>query len=1054
MKKVALLAVVFLVSIGTFLLVNNYTRQNNPSELRDTHANFIKNHPFSETFMLSKAERKALGIPPNAYYEQEYLLEMNPRTGRTEPEKLYALQKELQNGAYQKNVPGTFDNSWEERGPRNVPGRTRAMMFDPNDATNKRVIAGGVSGGLWKIDDIENVSASWQQIGIPDNLAVSSITYDENNTQNMFIGTGESYVSGGVNGDGIWRSTDGGATWEHVFGGHDGNSYLNGDATLTVNSPGSIADEYPGIKATFGPQTTSTITSNVVLADDGSANPTFACNPLINGAAINGNIAVIQRGECAFVDKVMNAQNAGAIAVIVVNSFAGPPIAMGGTGTPTIPSMMISRDDGDLIINELGSGDVNVSFDFDNDNEPTGTIVPGSFHINDIRTRDNGGSTEIYAAVSDTYYSLGTTGSTMGAGTFGLYKSTDNGDTWNKLILPQTTAGNDYMPNDIEITTDNKIWISTMHSTSYGDGGGAILSSSDGVNFSLEHTIAGGDRTELAVSSTDPNKIYVLVETSLVAIYKTTDAFATAPSVLSKPVDAGASIPANDFTRGQAFYDLMIAVDPNDDEILYVGGIDAFRSSNGGSSWSQMSKWTSGNGQPANVPLVHADQHELVFHPTDSDKGIMATDGGVFYASSFASAVGNNSAIGTRKWDYNTTQFYKAGIGQSLTNERLLAGAQDNGTLFKVNAASGTNSFTEIYGGDGGFCFIDKDEQYMVTSYVYNTFNRHSINGAYQASLISDQNSGSFINMADLDDNLEILYTDGTINSPLSEQIARVKNVTGTPIITYLTDPLLLGRPTALKVSPYTTTSSKLFVGTTRGNLFRLDNADTSPQWTKITGEDFFGSVSSINFGATEDEILVTFHNYGVDSIWFTEDGGVTWLNKEGNFPDIPVKDIMMNPLLNDEVIIATDLGVWFSANFDDTTPNWEQSQNGMQNVKVTSFDLRTADNKVAASTYGRGLFTGYFTAIPASTNESNELSNAISVYPTLVTEGSISVSSSQNFDATGITIFNVQGKQVFYDKMDLSQDEKTLSINLKSGIYFMNFSSNGLTTSKKIIVQ
>jgi len=82
-------------------------------------------------------------------------------------------------------------NEWVERGPNNVGGRTRMVMYDPNDATHKRVFAGGVSGGLWVNDDITDVNSSWTQVGIDDNLSVTCMAVDPNNSQIMYIGTGE-----------------------------------------------------------------------------------------------------------------------------------------------------------------------------------------------------------------------------------------------------------------------------------------------------------------------------------------------------------------------------------------------------------------------------------------------------------------------------------------------------------------------------------------------------------------------------------------------------------------------------------------------------------------------------------------------------------------------------------------------------------------------------------------------------------------------------------------------------------------------------------------------
>ena len=76
--------------------------------------------------------------------------------------------------------------------------------------------------------------------------------------------------------------------------------------------------------------------------------------------------------------------------------------------------------------------------------------------------------------------------------------------------------------------------------------------------------------------------------------------------------------------------------------------------------------------------------------------------------------------------------------------------------------------------------------------------------------------------------------------------------------------------------------------------------------------------------------------------------------------PDLPVRTILQNPLISNEVIIGTDLGVWFTKNFSDASPNWSQAYNGMSNVRITDLDLRD-DFKVFAGTYGRGIFSSKF---------------------------------------------------------------------------------------------
>jgi hypothetical protein len=128
---------------------------------------------------------------------------------------------------------------------------------------------------------------------------------------------------------------------------------------LNISSPASVAGVYTTGTAQFGPAVTATpITGQLQLVNDGSANPSLGC---VASAAnsLTGKIAVVDRGECAFTVKVKNAQDAGAIGVIIVNNVAGNPINMSGTDASiTIPSVMISLADGNSIKNAMQNGAV------------------------------------------------------------------------------------------------------------------------------------------------------------------------------------------------------------------------------------------------------------------------------------------------------------------------------------------------------------------------------------------------------------------------------------------------------------------------------------------------------------------------------------------------------------------------------------------------------------------------------------------------------------------------------------------------------------------------
>lgn len=131
-----------------------------------------------------------------------------------------------------------------------------------------------------------------------------------------------------------------------------------GTQTLTVNSPTGLAGNYPAIEATFGPGLPVTpITADFAIFNDATPDTYDACSAATNAGALSGKIVIIRRGTCNFVTKVTEAQNAGALAVIMVNNVAGAPFAMGGTGPGiTIPSVMVSNIDGEAFIAALEGG--------------------------------------------------------------------------------------------------------------------------------------------------------------------------------------------------------------------------------------------------------------------------------------------------------------------------------------------------------------------------------------------------------------------------------------------------------------------------------------------------------------------------------------------------------------------------------------------------------------------------------------------------------------------------------------------------------------------------
>ena len=841
--------------------------------LKDKHAYFLNNSPYKNTKNLSRKDRKALGIPPNAYNERFFELTMNPSLGYPTVSKKFELQNRLSNERNRninpdKNrrvqdlssrTPGADNiNPWISVGPNDVGGRTRGALFDLNDNEKDRVIAGGVSGGLWVNEDIDaNGTSLWTEVtGVPGNLAISVIVQDPNHTNVMYAGTGESYTGADAFGNGVYKSTDYGQNWTLVLG--------NASRTATTTS-------------------------------------------------------------------------------------------------------------------------INASSQF----------VEGYFYINDLQIWDptpsdtSNNDEYIFALFGQGVDTTGEIREFFDLSINGLYLSTDGGSAWSKIALPTNNSGKDYDLNDIEVDpNNNKLWISSNYSR-WGYGGGNFYWSSDGANFTKitpsypSHPNTNIFRVEFAASATTSDTFYVLLSTifnfnSEAEIYKTVDGFSTLTK-LNEPNDADTDIPSTDFTRGQSSYNLEIEVDPNNEDIVYVGGIDLFRSVDGGTNWSQISKWSNNNNLAAlPVSKVHADQHGIYFKPGDSDKGMVVNDGGVYYVSSLSSAA-TSDVFTAQESGFVTSQFYK--VAQSphdYATDMILGGTQDNGTLLLQNSDfSGLTSSTEFTSGDGGFSYIDQvDTKYRISNYVYNDAvylsslnNTTFSNGQTYIYLSSsndgdssDDSEGDFINPGALDSNQDILYVNGSKSG--SNKIRCFYDLdTNAPDDYYITG--LPSEPSAFHVSTHTTTSTTLLVGTDDGKILLLTDADNiNLASTQIA--DFIGSVSNLKFGTDENEIYASLYNYGVNNIYFSNDRGVSWTAKDGDLPDLPVLAIQPNPFNSEEVILGTDLGVWMTTNFSNNSPTWVQSNNGMTDVRVNDFEVTGtsfANNRIVASTYGRGIFVGRFTS-------------------------------------------------------------------------------------------
>jgi hypothetical protein len=561
--------------------------------------------------------------------------------------------------------------------------------------------------------------------------------------------------------------------------------------------------------------------------------------------------------------------------------------------------------------------------------------------VNDIVVRNESGVAVVYVAAGDKYYQ-----GVWHNGTEGLLRSTNDGATFT----PVWSGEHPNQPSDLEIDANNNIWAGTRNN-SWGSGGGQILKSSDGTTWSTVYTTDDANRMELACAPSDANVVYAVGsggsgDNDIGVFVKSTDGGTTWP-----PVTIPLNTSGKHFTRGQAWYDLILAVDPNDENTLYAGGIDLHKSIDSGNTWNQISHWYGG----FELDYVHADQHSFAFRPGNPNTVVFGNDGGLHMTTD----AGDHFTA--KNSGYNVTQFYSCALHPNAGEYYFLAGSQDNGT--QQFDSAGIDSTKEVTGGDGAFCFIDQmDPALQITSYIFNNYYLSSDGFQTYTSLSSeDDNTGRFINPADYDDNSNILYSASGEDS--------LKRTFGIDNADYIEINSNSVKASHIRVSQFT--DNTIFIGTGAGRLFKVTDADDVPSISEITGDDFpTGYISCIELGDSENQILVTFSNYGVISVWETSDGGTIWTDKEGDLPDMPVRWALYNPDNRHEVILATEVGVWSTTDFNSASPVWTASNSGLANVRTDMLQIRDSDHFVIAATHGRGLFSTTGFSAQASVQE------------------------------------------------------------------------------------
>lgn len=516
----------------------------------------------------------------------------------------------------------------------------------------------------------------------------------------------------------------------------------------------------------------------------------------------------------------------------------------------------------------------------------------------------------------------------------GIWRSTNSGATW-------TVTNNTGNFTDIVFHPRNP-------SIVYATRNGLFFRSADNGQSWTQITSglpASSSRGQIAVSRANRGYVYFVTTSGapLQGFYRSTDSGqtfstrSTAPNILGYYDGTSGT---SDLSNGQGWYDLDIDADPNNAEIVYVGGINIWKTINGGLNWTQVGHWYGG----FSADDIHADQHSIDFNPRGT-KLYSGNDGGVYYSNNGGSRWINVST------GIMNSQIYR--LAHARTDEFISAeGYQDNGSSQTSN-----DEFYTYYGGDGMDCQVDPtDASFVYGSYVfgriYRAINKNTINtvGANGAGGINE--NGNWLTPFILQEGQPGTMFAGYSNVWRTTNVKTGNPATWTRITTGFGGIRMLENSMAR--------NQMLYVLQNSGNIQRTGNATAAtPAWLSLGGGP--GGVRWIE-AHHRDSNRVYCVNSG--SLFRSTNKGATWTAIATPSGAGALNMCLIDTSSRTELIyIGTERGVyiWDSAsaqviNFNSGFPLWGD---------VTDLDIwyspRGRDqSKIVASTYGRGVWRSH----------------------------------------------------------------------------------------------
>jgi hypothetical protein len=566
----------------------------------------------------------------------------------------------------------------------------------------------------------------------------------------------------------------------------------------------------------------------------------------------------------------------------------------------------------------------------------------------------------------------------------GILKSTDGGNTWETTLganLLNVTSGTDFNQfgvsfyTNIMITPSGTLYATLSVFTSQGNQlrSKGVFKSIDGISWENITPVGFAqfhERTVMSYAPSNENTIYFAVDNDDLDIWKYNDSNKSWTDLSQNVPDFEGDLADYDSQDG---YNMMIAVHPEDENIVFIGGTNLYRTTDGFKSMENNS-WIGGYNTDGTSNLYeghHPDQHAVVFYPSNADKMISGNDGGLM--------ITNNNSATDPSWNslnngYVTSQFYSISISRDPNSNAMSGGMQDNGTYLKT--APGANQpWNDIFGGDGGYTASTPADLFWYASFQEAQIYRLTLDE--QAGLTSfarvDPVGGEdylFINPYVLDpNNYNRMYLAGGLDIWRNNNLSQVTGGSQEPT-TINWDKIeiegLTTNITALDIS--TSPANTLYFGTGLGKVLKMENAN-SGQGEISSIFDSEGYVVNISIDPSNtDNVLVLNSNYNIPSIYYTDDGGQTFVDVGGNLEEFPdgsgngpsIRWSEIVPLENGayKYFIGTSSGLYSSTKLDGQNTVWlKEGNEGIGRSVVRMMDYRDSDGRFVVATHGNGVF-------------------------------------------------------------------------------------------------